>query len=228
MRTIFVLFDSLNRRALQPYGGTTVDTPNFSRLAARSVSFDNHWVGSLPCMPARRDLHAGRLNFLHRGWGPLEPFDHSFPALLHKQGTYSHLISDHFHYWGDGGATYHNRYDTYDFIRGQEGDPWKAMVQPPWQRLRELYHPHQFNTQRRHKLSRHMINREFVREYKDFPSVRCFDAGLEFIDGNRHADDWFAGDMVPEQKLNYLQRNNMHAVFSHYIPLPFLERCASG
>ena len=35
-----------------------------------------------------------------------------------------------------------------------------------------------------------MINREFVREYRDFPSVRCFDAGLEFIDGNRHADDW--------------------------------------
>ena len=212
MRTIFVLFDSLNRRALQPYGGTTVDTPNFSRLAARSVSFDNHYVGSLPCMPARRDLHAGRLNFLHRGWGPLEPFDHSFPALLHKRGTYSHLISDHFHYWGDGGATYHNRYDTYDFIRGQEGDPWKAMVQPPWERLREIYHPHQFNTQRRHKLSRHMINREFVREYRDFPSVRCFDAGLEFLDGNRHADDW----------LLHLETFDPHEPF--HAPAEFRER----
>lgn len=67
MRTIFVLFDSLNRRALQPYGGTTVDTPNFARLAQKCVTFDNHYVGSLPCMPARRDLHTGRLNFLHRG-----------------------------------------------------------------------------------------------------------------------------------------------------------------
>ena len=36
MRTIFVLFDSLNRRSLQPYGGTTIKTPNFSRLAARA------------------------------------------------------------------------------------------------------------------------------------------------------------------------------------------------
>ncbi|MBA3477944.1 MAG: hypothetical protein H0T52_06030, partial [Lautropia sp.] len=35
-------FDSLNRRALAPYGGTAIDTPNFSRLAARSVTFDNH------------------------------------------------------------------------------------------------------------------------------------------------------------------------------------------
>ena len=190
MRTIFVLFDSLNRASLEPYGGTTVKTPNFTRLARRCVTFDNHYVGSLPCMPARRDLHSGRLNFLHRGWGPLEPFDHSFPALLHAHGVYSHLVSDHFHYWGDGGATYHNRYDTYDFIRGQEGDPWKAMVQPPWERLRELYHAKQFTTQRRHKLSRHLINRESIREYSDFPSVRCFDSGLSFLEDNRHSDNW--------------------------------------
>ena len=36
--------------------------------------------------------------------------------------------------------------------------------------------------------------------------------------------DWFAGYMVPEQKLNHLQGNNIYAVFSHYIPLAFLER----
>ena len=71
MRTIFVLFDSLNRRSLAPYGGTAIKTPQFTRLAQRCVTFDNHYVGSLPCMPARRDMHTGRLNFLHRGWGPL-------------------------------------------------------------------------------------------------------------------------------------------------------------
>jgi arylsulfatase A-like enzyme len=190
MRTIFLLFDSLNRRHLSPYGGTTVRTPNFERLAQRCVTFDNHYVGSLPCMPARRDMHTGRLNFLHRGWGPLEPFDNSFAALLHKGGVYSHLVSDHYHYWGDGGATYHNRYDTYEFIRGQERDPWKAMVQPPWERFRELYHPKQFSSERRNKYSAHMINRESIRAYEDFPSVRCFDAGLEFLAGNRQADDW--------------------------------------
>ncbi|WP_028998902.1 sulfatase [Azohydromonas australica] len=190
MRTIFVLFDSLNRRTLEPYGGTTVKTPNFTRLAERCVTFDNHYVGSLPCMPARRDMHTGRLNFMHRGWGPLEPFDNSFAALMHKEGVYSHLVSDHYHYWGDGGATYHNRYDTYEFVRGQERDPWKAMVQPPWERFREMYHPKQFTQERRHKHSAHMINRESIREYKDFPSVRCFDAGFEFLEGNRMAEDW--------------------------------------
>ena len=190
MRCVFVLFDSLNRHLLEPYGGTRIRTPNFARLARRAVTFDRHYVGSLPCMPARRDMHTGRLSFLHRAWGPLEPFDNSFAEVLHRAGIYSHLVSDHYHYWEDGGATYHNRYDTYEFIRGQERDPWKAMVEPPWQRFREMYHALQFSDQRRHKFAQYIINRQFIREYADFPSVRCFDAGLDFLRQNLGADGW--------------------------------------
>ena len=87
MRTVFVLFDSLCRKALECYGGTTIKTPNFTRFADQAVTFDNHYVGSLPCMPARRDLHTGRLNFLHRSWGPVEPFDNSFPVILTQYGS---------------------------------------------------------------------------------------------------------------------------------------------
>ena len=36
MKAVFVLFDSLNRHLLGPYGGTRVPTPNFDRLARRS------------------------------------------------------------------------------------------------------------------------------------------------------------------------------------------------
>ncbi|MFQ5972288.1 MAG: sulfatase [Alphaproteobacteria bacterium] len=190
MKVVFVLYDSLNRRSLEPYGAATIRTPNFRRLAERAVTFDSHYVGSLPCMPARRDMQTGRLSFLHRSWGPLEPFDNSFPELLHVAGIYSHLVSDHYHYWEDGGATYHNRYTTYEFIRGQERDPWKAMVEPPWERLREMYHPLQFNEERRSLHYHHVVNREFIREEADFPSVRCFDGGLDFLERNRHARDW--------------------------------------
>jgi arylsulfatase A-like enzyme len=190
MKAVFVLFDSLNRHMLGPYGGRRVPTPNFDRLAARCVTFDKHYVGSLPCMPARRDILSGRLNFLHRSWGPMEPFDNAFPELLHQAGIYSHLITDHFHYFEDGGATYHTRYDSYEFVRGQEGDRWKAMVQPHWERLRERYHAHQFTDQRRTYRSQNMINREFIKEEKDFPTVKCFDHAVEFLDRNRSADNW--------------------------------------
>ena len=191
MKAVLVLFDSLNRAILGPYGGTRVPTPNFDRLARRAVRFDGHHVGSLPCMPARRDLLTGRLNFLHRSWGPMEPFDEAFPDILHGHGVYSHLVTDHFHYWEDGGATYHPRYDTHEFVRGQEGDPWKAMVQPHWDRLRERYHARQFTTERREYFSQNIINREFVRDEADFPSVQCFAHGLDFLARNGDADGWF-------------------------------------
>jgi arylsulfatase A-like enzyme len=39
---IVLLLDSLNRHELGAYGGTTFDTPNIDRLAARSLTFTNH------------------------------------------------------------------------------------------------------------------------------------------------------------------------------------------
>lgn len=131
MKAIMVMFDSLNRRMLPPYGGDWTHAPNFARLAERSVTYDNCYAGSMPCMPARREIHTGRHNFLHRSWGPLEPFDDSMPELLKQSGVYTHLVSDHPHYWEDGGATYHGRYNTWEFFRGQEGDPWKGRSRIP-------------------------------------------------------------------------------------------------
>ena len=131
MKAILLLFDSLNRHLLSPYGCDWMLTPNFQRLARHAVQFDRCYVGSMPCMPARRELHTGRYNFLHRSWGPLEPFDDSMPELLKQSGVYTHLISDHQHYWEDGGATYHTRYSSWECVRGQEGDPWKARVRDP-------------------------------------------------------------------------------------------------
>ena len=36
MKTVFVLFDTLNRRTLECYGGRAVKTPNFPRFAERA------------------------------------------------------------------------------------------------------------------------------------------------------------------------------------------------
>jgi arylsulfatase A-like enzyme len=191
MRAIFVLFDSLNRTALGCYGASAVKTPNFDRFGRRAVTFDTHFVGSLPCMPARRDLHTGRLNFMHRSWGPLEPFDNSFPEMMRELGIHTHLITDHLHYFEDGGSTYHTRFKTWEFIRGQEYDPWKAMVQPPLERFRDMYAEKHYEIGKNPRKTQHAINREFIRAEEDFPGPRCFRSAFEFLDLNRTADDWF-------------------------------------
>lgn len=183
-RAIMVMFDSLNRHYLGPYGGTAVPTPNFDRLSARGIRFEQSYAGSLPCMPARRELHTGRYNFLHRGWGPLEPFDESIPEMLGKRGIATHLASDHMHYWEDGGATYHTRYGTYSHIRGQQGDPWKGRADDPAV-------PADLRVRREGTWRQDRINREYIHGLVDYPQTLTFDAGLEFIADNRYADRWF-------------------------------------
>ena len=107
MKTIFILLDSLNRHYLPAYGASWVKTPNIDRLASRGVVFDNHYCCSMPCMPARRDLFTGRACFLETPWSPIQPWDDCLqPELRRQKGTYSHLITDHFHYFHSGGEGY--------------------------------------------------------------------------------------------------------------------------
>lgn len=190
MKAVFVLFDSLNRSALGCYGGTEVSTPNFDRFAARSATFDNHYVGSLPCMPARRDMHTGRLNFMHRSWGSLEPFDNSMPEILKKRGTHTHLVTDHFHYFEDGGGTYHPRYSTWELVRGQEYDPWKGEVGGPSAEVTALYSDLHYNSPEFPNRSQHQVNRQHIRSERDFPGPQCFERAFEFLDVNATKDDW--------------------------------------
>ncbi|SEE77822.1 sulfatase [Ruania alba] len=174
MRAIMLMFDSLNRHMLNPYvAETMVKAPNFQRLAQRSVRLTNFYAGSLPCMPARRELHTGRHNFLHRSWGPLEPFDDSMPQLLDDAGVHTHLASDHHHYWEDGGATYHTRYSTWEGFRGQENDPWRGVVGPAQQNRQNV------------------LNRQAMPTEAEHSQTRTVDAGIEFLRANAEADRWF-------------------------------------
>ncbi len=180
MKAIMVMFDSLNRHMLPPYGCDWVKAPNFQRLAQRTVTFDNSYVGSLPCMPARRELHTGRYNFLHRSWGPLEPFDDSMPEILGRSGIYTHLVTDHYHYWEDGGGTYHHRYRTWESVRGQEGDCWKGEVQEPDipEHLGRCWR-------------QDVINRKYMDREELHPQAVTFGLGLEFLHKNHAQDNWF-------------------------------------
>jgi arylsulfatase A-like enzyme len=181
MKAIMVMYDSLNRHFLSNYGNNWVKTPNFARLETKTACFDNCYTGSLPCMPARRELHTGRYNFLHRAWGPIEPFDDSMPALLDAAGIHTHLVSDHGHYWEDGGATYHQRYSTWEIVRGQEGDHWKGfagLVEKPANYIGRWW-------------AQDWINRPYTKAEKNHPQTGVFDLGLEFIETNKNEDNWF-------------------------------------
>lgn len=189
MRTIFLLMDSLNRHMLSAYGNDWVKTPNIDRLASRGIVFDKHYCGSMPCIPARRDMMTGRLNFLETGWGPLEPWDDILPSILRKgRGTYCHMITDHCHYFNTGaGDRYQNSFNSFEFFRGQAYDPWLGVVKPEplpegarkWGYGKGYYHQHLASLERRD-----------AEDEVSYPSIQCIDAACTFVDRNHEAGNW--------------------------------------
>ncbi|HJF45570.1 sulfatase [Thermophilibacter provencensis] len=183
MRTVLVLMDTLRRDALGCYNpGGSARTPNLDAFSSEAVTFDNHWIGSAPCMPARRDIMCGRYNFLERPWGPIEPFDVTLVDCLRAGGVRTHISTDHCHYARTGGEGYLQLFNTFEFFRGQEGDPWVSRIDEPdnmpetfYGRVREQYQK----------------NRLRWPSEEDMPSPRTFRSACEFIDQNEGKDDFF-------------------------------------
>src|SRR5699024_11690063 len=92
MRAIVILIDTLRKDFLSTYNKNSwAITPELDNFSKDSLTFDNHYIGSAPCMPARRDIFTGRLNFLERSWGPIELIDITFPKLLQKNDAFTHI-----------------------------------------------------------------------------------------------------------------------------------------
>ena len=178
MKALFLVLDTVRRDFLTPYGNTWVQTPNLTRLARQGVVFDNHWVGSLPCMPARREFMTGRYNFIYRGWGPIEPYDDTLPHALKSKRVFSHLLTDHYHYFELGGEDYHTAFNTWEFMRGQELDQWVSLVDSV-----ALPEPDVRSQNRKNRLRQ--------QQEEDFSGARTCAAAVEWLHDNRNADNWF-------------------------------------
>ena len=180
MNIITVLIDSLNRHALNAYQPSPVQTPNLDAFAKRAVRFDNHFVGSLPCMPARREIFTGRKEMMWRPWGPLEPFDERLPTLLKKQGYNTAIVTDHYHYWEEAANGYIQPFDSSTLIRGHELDNWKVLENqddlPQWVENIETYRP---GFGRRY----YSNVRDFSKEEDFFPS-KVFTAAAKWLEQN--------------------------------------------
>jgi arylsulfatase A-like enzyme len=129
VNVVLILVDSLNRADLRCYAAdASVETPNVDRLARRAWRFDDHFVGSLPCLPARRELFAGFKELLWRPWGPLEHFDARLPRLLEARGYSTAIVTDRYPYWEESGNGYLQSFQQTELVRGHEHDNWKGPV----------------------------------------------------------------------------------------------------
>ena len=136
MNVVFLLCDTLTREKLSPYHRgegpyAHIRTPNLDRLAERSTTFTNHWINSAPCMPARRDLCSGRIEFPWRSWGPRESFDPDWARTLREHTNVSTcFVTDHANMFDVGSGNYHQWFDEWHFTRGHFNDHCAAGSPP--------------------------------------------------------------------------------------------------
>lgn len=182
MNIITILVDSLNRDALSIYNPETeVQTPNITRLAARGTVFDNHFVGSLPCMPARREIMAGRKEFLWRPWGPLEVFDPRLAKVMSKAGWRTGLVTDHYHYWEEEANGYIEHFDSAEYVRGHEMDRWKLADMsgpvPAWVERMAAFRDETYTRQ-------YWANVKDFRDEEDYFPAKVFKGAADWLDEN--------------------------------------------
>jgi arylsulfatase A-like enzyme len=138
MNLVYITLDSLNRHFLPAYGNDWVQTPNLDRLAERGVVFDRHYAGSVPCMPARREMWTGSEELWWRWWGPVEPWDRTLAYEMGRAGVTSQLVTDHYHFFEWGAHSYEYDFDGYHAVRGHEHDNLRTKPvaeAPAWARV---------------------------------------------------------------------------------------------
>jgi arylsulfatase A-like enzyme len=178
---VVLLLDSLNRHLLGAYGSGEFETPNLDRLARRALRFDTHYVGSLPCMPARHDLLCGALDFLWKPWGSIELWERPLTAALRRVGVVTQLISDHPHLFESGGENYHCEFTAWDYQRGHETDAWRTRPDPSWVGAPSFHRGH----------TPYDNSRGYFRGEEDFPGPRTMAAAARWLDDNAAAHERF-------------------------------------
>lgn len=202
---LLISIDSLRQDFLSTYRERprgfdySVETKNLDSFADRATTFETHYAGSLPCMPARREWHAGIQEFLWRPWGPLEPFDHPLPLAMREAGILTKLITDHYHYFEYDSGGYFESYNGYDFVRGQEWDFWKTDPRDPDDKIldqtidKETDHPHHVGFTNRSQYARNAEGHGLLAPdaEEDFFSPQVFSTAADWLGKNRDWNRWF-------------------------------------
>lgn len=189
MKVVMLLVDTLRYDFMGFNSNPSITTPNIDRLAEMSLVFDKAYLGSYPCMPARRDIYTGNFEFPFRGWGPLEYRDRDLATVLTAENDItSMIITDHYHLWEKGSGNYHFEYSGYDFIRGQEYDKWRVrpfessfygMTEKQGAHLKKGY------------LEQYQSNVKLRRTEKDYFPAMLMSRAAEWVEENRDRDDFF-------------------------------------
>src|SRR5690349_11923151 len=203
---VVILLDSLNRHMLGSYGGDEFATPNLDAFAARSLRFQKHYAGSLPCIPARHDILCGALDFLWRPWVSIELWEEPITRSLRESGVTTMLVTDHPHLFEVGGENYHTDFLARDYVRGHEGDPWRTEPDASWvgapARPARWYNARALGRDLGDNTMAYDRSRTWFRDEEDHPGPRVMTAAADWLHTSApHHDRWllFVDEFDPHE-----------------------------
>lgn len=126
---ILVMCDTLRYDYLGCNGNRVVQTPNIDAFAATAQVFEKSYAGSFPTVPNRSEIITSRYVFSYLGWEDLPSEEVVLAEFLNAAGYTTGIVFDTLHIRNE--FTLDREYDTWEWVRGQENDRYRAMPLDP-------------------------------------------------------------------------------------------------
>ena len=193
LNLIVVCADTSRLDHLGPYGSTRVKTPNLDDFAKQSIVFENSYAEALPTLPCRRVFFTGR-GYLHEKdgwWRALREDDVTLASVLRKAGYHTGIITDIFHYFKPG-MNFHQGFDSFEFIRGQEADAWVSGPNAEFDPKKHMP-PHHHGKSYLDGMRQYMMNtRHFDRDKEDdYFAAQVFTRAMRWLDDSAKQTPFF-------------------------------------
>ncbi len=197
MNIILLIVDTLRYDRIAFHGACPhIRTPNFDRLAARSLVFDRAFASSFPTIPHRTDVITGQYGSPFHPWAPLACNRPFLPHMLEKAGYCTQLIHDTPHLV-NGGHAFDYPFHAWTFVRGAEVDRPTIDDQPltmldNWCHDPSLPLPKEAAAQLEHQMivTYTRANRNRTRP-EQWNAAKLFTAASEFLRANRSRNNFF-------------------------------------
>lgn len=193
LNLIVMIADTTRADFLGCYGSDWVKTPNLDRMAEQGVLFENCYADGLPTIPERRVFFTGKSIIpmkKHGGWKPLADDDVTITELVKQHGYLTAFFTDTYHYFRPGLANFHRGFDTWEFIRGQESDPWKTgpadSVDP-----RKHIPAHHWSEHYDGRLRQYLLNTQHIQSEDDYFCGRTFNKAMNWLENNSASQPFF-------------------------------------
>mgnify|MGYP001823970863 FL=1 len=130
LNIITIMCDTLRYDHIGFHGNSWIQTPNIDAFAAQAQVFDRAYCGGFPTVPNRAELFTGRFMYTILGWEDL-PDDAIVSAqVMSDNGYTTGLVFDNWHLKDDG-YFLDRGFQSWEWIRGQEGDRYRANPSHP-------------------------------------------------------------------------------------------------